>query len=384
MDLHLAAVDCVDGRDVAVGDLDLDGFADIVAPCKQSGDVRAYLGDGAGGFRVARGAFDKLTLPRSVDVADVDGDGDLDVLVGCSSPGLHLFSNELRGPHARAAPPPGNLSTFHHARLEAPGMLNRVRFADVNGDGLLDLLWVAEEKDELGWFENLGRGEAPRFVARRILFPVGDGSLEQKKLHSFLVFYDVVQAAAARPLRGRLEPRLNESRPRPAHVGRAPPFSGAPPRLLLLGNSAPPTLVSLDPLRPEEVAFLALELRQHLGAIGACAADVDGDGRTDLVVSYKFHDSIAWYRQLQVPRFDSQAPNATFSGPHGICPPGDCDYVTDVVCVDVDGDVSSRERGPEERRAAVRLRPRRRRVASTSPLRRRAATGFSYFSTSSP
>src|SRR5262245_54655350 len=61
--------------DLAVGDFDEDGHADLVYP---GSSPKLWLGDGAGGLTPV--ALPVPTLPAMVDVGDFDGDGHLDIV----------------------------------------------------------------------------------------------------------------------------------------------------------------------------------------------------------------------------------------------------------------------------------------------------------------
>lgn len=79
----------VRSRDVTAADLDGDGDADVVALDDVSGSLRVFLSDGAGTlvpsglFAAALGAANP---PTAIECGDMDGDGDLDLLVLVSGP----------------------------------------------------------------------------------------------------------------------------------------------------------------------------------------------------------------------------------------------------------------------------------------------------------
>ena len=84
-------VDNVQTRSVALGDVDGDGDLDLVCGNSQFGyygagsRTRLYLNDGSGTFTDATASADARSLrhdQRSVVFGDVDGDGDLDMVIG--------------------------------------------------------------------------------------------------------------------------------------------------------------------------------------------------------------------------------------------------------------------------------------------------------------
>ncbi|MFN3241991.1 MAG: FG-GAP-like repeat-containing protein [Planctomycetota bacterium] len=103
----LVAAYSVACRDVAVGDLDGDTFADIVVAegDATTGRVHVFLGDGTGAFAAAAGSpLGCANNPARAAIADVEGDGDQDVLVtaaidafGLGQGGVEAFTNDGTG-----------------------------------------------------------------------------------------------------------------------------------------------------------------------------------------------------------------------------------------------------------------------------------------------
>jgi FG-GAP-like repeat len=112
-------------------DADGDGDQDAVVVVRQGG-VQLYANNGAGAFTLVPGAFPVyLGWLRTVAVGDLDGDGDQDVLTGDESYGsapsqLRYFANNGTGVFADVTA----------QRLQAPLALARsVELADLDGDG---------------------------------------------------------------------------------------------------------------------------------------------------------------------------------------------------------------------------------------------------------
>ena len=122
-----------DGFVLAFADVDGDRRLDVVTASKpddNSGRLAIQLGDGAGSFRTIPGsAMPIASRPSAIAIADVDGDGRSDIVVGHSSAKVTLLLNRGQGIYEQAAGSP----------LEIGSPLFAMLVLDLNGDQLVDL-----------------------------------------------------------------------------------------------------------------------------------------------------------------------------------------------------------------------------------------------------
>lgn len=122
-------------RSVAIGDLNGDGFPDLVVANESSQRNQIYFGDGAGGFGAAVDLDNREEETDSVDLADVDQDGDLDLVIGnrSSSQDNRLYTNDGSGNFQ-------DRNTAVNDSSYTARSTSTVRFADVNMDGDPDIV----------------------------------------------------------------------------------------------------------------------------------------------------------------------------------------------------------------------------------------------------
>jgi hypothetical protein len=123
---------------VAVADLDRDGHVDVFATSLSGSPNRLFINRGNGSFTEQGwtrgvGSMVGVTGTSGVSIADVDNDGDYDVLV-CASSGALLYTNNGAGSFTSSATASWALSSASASSASAS-------FGDVNEDGFLDVVF---------------------------------------------------------------------------------------------------------------------------------------------------------------------------------------------------------------------------------------------------
>jgi len=147
---------CPGAWQVFAKDLDLDGDIDVLAACNEdtpvisSGKIVWYRNlDALGNFGSERVLNFFANSPTSVFASDLDSDGDIDVLYASYSSNEIGWMENLDG-----------FGTFDPAIIisGSVGRPTSVYAADLNNDGDVDVLYAAEVDGLIAWFPNLGNG----------------------------------------------------------------------------------------------------------------------------------------------------------------------------------------------------------------------------------
>jgi hypothetical protein len=141
-----------------LADLDGDGVADLLLG-QFRGRVAYHRGDGSGGFTRADSALVEITRGSHTVPAlgDLDGDGDLELMVGESSGTLNYYRND-----GSPGSPDFELVSDAFGDIDV-GRRSAPALVDLDDDGDLDLV-VGSESSGLQVFRNEGDAEAFEFV----------------------------------------------------------------------------------------------------------------------------------------------------------------------------------------------------------------------------
>jgi hypothetical protein len=147
---------------VTAVDLDRDGRMDLLI-CEAKENKVYWLRQTAPGVFEEKLIGSDLRAPVHVEAADMDGDGDLDVLVGSMSV---VFPDNDRIGAVFVLENDGHEHFTPHLVLENTSRVTDVRAADVNGDGQMDLVLAqfGYDQGEVSWLERTGPWEFRRHV----------------------------------------------------------------------------------------------------------------------------------------------------------------------------------------------------------------------------
>jgi hypothetical protein len=139
-------------RAIAVADLDGDGRLDVAVANSGDGTVSILLGAGGGVLRPAAGSpMPAGREPSDVRAADLDRDGDADLaLANHETSGVTVLLNDGRGRFAAAAGSPFDTGARPH--------VHGLAAADVDGDGWVDLAVESADTREVRILRGGARG----------------------------------------------------------------------------------------------------------------------------------------------------------------------------------------------------------------------------------
>ena len=294
-DEHVLTTTADLANSVHAGDLDGDGDLDVVAASSGNDSILWFENDcdtppscsTRPGF-TERLVSDTAITARAVFAADLDGDGDDDVVTASSGDDTVAWYE-----HQVGTPPTFARNVISADTVSADG----VHVADVDGDTHLDVVSISartgttQTQDKLAWFENDGVAGEPSLTTEHVIATTASGALS-------LTTADLDMDGAAEVLAAR---------------------SGTP-------------VVWFDNPVPTAPTFVANEIAASApNATFVRAFDPDGDLDVDVLAAYREDDTIAWYEN------DGQTPPG-FSE-HVITTAADSVERLFAADVDMDGDL---------------------------------------------
>ena len=141
----VALAETADGpQAVAAADLDGDGDTDVISASKYDNTVLWYENDGSADF-ATHTITNVADNPTSIETGDLDGDGDTDVLLACSgSDTIVWYEND------------GSGQFEGHVITTGADWFGSIHVVDMDSDGDLDVISVSGADDMIAWFENDG------------------------------------------------------------------------------------------------------------------------------------------------------------------------------------------------------------------------------------
>jgi hypothetical protein len=313
--------------DLALADLDGDGLDELIVPDAGTNAVLVHANGGPDGFLPPE-SYATAFRPEAVEVADLDGDGDLDVAVGCVfTTGALTFNGALS-----VLLNQGDGTLGAQVEYELPDVIESLIAADLDGDGDVDVALGPRSQSSFDTFVLFNAGDGTFGAPDRV--PSGSDPNHRRLMTADFDLDGLADLALPKSTSEEIRVWTNLGGAFGGYVAHdvgEDPESGVAKDLDLDGR--PDVAVSVGDgvavLLARGGGFAPAVIYPVAGAFGdtANAADVDGDGDRDLIVGT--FATLSLLRNTGAGAFAAWLAYPTIALP----------YALDAGDVDADGDV---------------------------------------------
>ena len=146
------------GSAIVVADFDGDGWPDVAAASLYDSQISWYRNNRGKSFSPAIVISTTALGPWSLAAADLDGDGRIDLVSGSQSSSKIAWYRNLGGsPGALFGDRASNQRIIYKASSTF-SVMTSVAIADIDGDGLRDVVSATQSDNAVAWYRNLGGG----------------------------------------------------------------------------------------------------------------------------------------------------------------------------------------------------------------------------------
>ncbi|QQS30070.1 MAG: VCBS repeat-containing protein [Sphingobacteriales bacterium] len=289
-------------RSVYTADLDGDGDLDVLSASYWDNKIAWYENDGTGNFGTQQIITTSAINATAVYTADLDGDGDADVLSASSGDDkIAWYENDGAG----------NFGTQQIISIAANGARS-VYAADLDGDGDLDVL-SASSDEKIAWYENDGAGNfgTQQIISLATDIPIfvytadldGDGDLDVLSAS----YWDNKIAWYENDGTGNFGTQqiITTSAINATAVYTAD-LDGDGDADILSASSGDDKIAWYENDGAGNFGAQQIITTAANGARSVYAADIDGDGNLDVLSASQFDDKIAWYENDGLGNFGVQ------------------------------------------------------------------------------
>lgn len=292
-------------QSVFSADLDGDGDMDVLFTSRFDNKIAWYKNDGSGNFGVQQIISVSVKFAEQVIAVDLDGDKDLDILSMCSNNGLNkIIWYENQG-----------FGNFGEQQIITTDIkfTKSIFAADIDGDGLNDVLSASVYDNKIAWYRNNGAGN---FGEQQII------SIDAKEAQSVFATdidgdgdMDVLSASHSD---NKIAWYQNDGE---GNFGEQ--------KIISLSGRNPTSVYAVDLDGDGDVDVLSSDYTDDkivwyendgmgnfsvqqiistnaMGAQDIYTTDIDNDGDMDVLSASNFDDKIAWYKNDGVGNFGTE------------------------------------------------------------------------------